>query len=229
MRRAFVCALAHWEYRAQRYHFGINRTDHPVAEFGALASRHPLSDRRFCLGQVTDRPAATRCGENAKAISRNVGAPGGTRTHDPWLRRPVLYPAELQARVLVGRDQRASVRGRRATGVANDQDACATRRLARISDASGEDTGSPATRPTRGAPICAAFALIASRLPASRAAPDQRFVGALHRADILRADFLGFEATAVEPALTLRPGRQFQLHRTANRILPATPLTDHVL
>jgi len=33
---------------------------------------------------------------------------------------------------LVGRDQRASVRGRRATGVANDQDACAARRLVRI-------------------------------------------------------------------------------------------------
>src|ERR1700684_3967159 len=25
------------------------------------------------------------------------GAPGGIRTHDPRLRRPILYPAELQA------------------------------------------------------------------------------------------------------------------------------------
>jgi hypothetical protein len=26
-----------------------------------------------------------------------IGAPGGIRTHDPRLRRPILYPAELQA------------------------------------------------------------------------------------------------------------------------------------
>ena len=26
------------------------------------------------------------------------GAPGAIRTRDPWLRRPVLYPAELRAR-----------------------------------------------------------------------------------------------------------------------------------
>ena len=26
------------------------------------------------------------------------GATGGSRTHDPWLRRPVLYPAELRPR-----------------------------------------------------------------------------------------------------------------------------------
>lgn len=29
-----------------------------------------------------------------------VGAPGGSRTHDLWLRRPTLYPSELQARAL---------------------------------------------------------------------------------------------------------------------------------
>src|SRR5258706_2409027 len=28
-----------------------------------------------------------------------VGAPGGSRTHDLWLRRPTLYPAELRARI----------------------------------------------------------------------------------------------------------------------------------
>ena len=26
-----------------------------------------------------------------------TGAPGGSRTHDPWLRKPILYPAELRA------------------------------------------------------------------------------------------------------------------------------------
>ena len=26
-----------------------------------------------------------------------TGAPGGSRTHDPWLRKPILYPTELRA------------------------------------------------------------------------------------------------------------------------------------
>jgi hypothetical protein len=30
----------------------------------------------------------------------NIGAPGGIRTPDPRLRRPMLYPTELQARLL---------------------------------------------------------------------------------------------------------------------------------
>ncbi len=31
----------------------------------------------------------------------NVGAPGGSRTHDPWLRKPILYPAELRAQATI--------------------------------------------------------------------------------------------------------------------------------
>ena len=42
---------------------------------------------------------------------REGGAPGGTRTHDPWLRRPVLYP--LSYRRLPGCDRsRSTVRAR---------------------------------------------------------------------------------------------------------------------
>lgn len=33
-----------------------------------------------------------------KSVTAEIGAPGGIRTHDPRLRRAVLYPAELQAR-----------------------------------------------------------------------------------------------------------------------------------
>ena len=33
------------------------------------------------------------------AIVHDNGAPGGSRTHDLWLRRPTLYPAELRAHV----------------------------------------------------------------------------------------------------------------------------------
>jgi hypothetical protein len=46
--------------------------------------------------------------------SANTGAPGRTRTCDPRLRRPVLYPPELRARVVDKHqcrdDLRASVR-----------------------------------------------------------------------------------------------------------------------
>lgn len=28
-----------------------------------------------------------------------IGAPGGSRTHDLWLRKPTLYPAELRAQL----------------------------------------------------------------------------------------------------------------------------------
>ena len=45
---------------------------------------------------ISDRPAAAA---NRQNVARK-SAPGRTRTCDPRLRRPVLYPAELWARVL---------------------------------------------------------------------------------------------------------------------------------
>ena len=33
-------------------------------------------------------------------IGNIIGAPGGSRTHDLWLRKPTLYPAELRAHVI---------------------------------------------------------------------------------------------------------------------------------
>ena len=44
---------------------------------------------------------------STRSIDRN-GAPGGIRTPDQWLRKPLLYPAELQAR----RPRRAGTTGR---------------------------------------------------------------------------------------------------------------------
>src|SRR5690606_29049385 len=35
----------------------------------------------------------------AQICHRGFGAPGGIRTPDQWLRKPLLYPAELQARI----------------------------------------------------------------------------------------------------------------------------------
>jgi hypothetical protein len=34
----------------------------------------------------------------AGTINEGSGAPGGIRTPDQWLRKPLLYPAELRAR-----------------------------------------------------------------------------------------------------------------------------------
>lgn len=30
-------------------------------------------------------------------LKKETGAPGGSRTHDLWLRKPTLYPTELRA------------------------------------------------------------------------------------------------------------------------------------
>lgn len=41
---------------------------------------------------------AGRCAWDAGGRSEGDGAPGGIRTPDQWLRKPLLYPAELRAR-----------------------------------------------------------------------------------------------------------------------------------
>jgi hypothetical protein len=37
---------------------------------------------------------------NTERVIGNIGAPGGIRTPDQWLRKPLLYPAELRAQRL---------------------------------------------------------------------------------------------------------------------------------
>ena len=44
-----------------------------------------------------------------KPCGQQNGAPGGIRTHDLWLRRPTLYPAELQAPIPTLRQLRQGV------------------------------------------------------------------------------------------------------------------------
>ena len=38
------------------------------------------------------RPGAGKAFHHQVSTGKNVGAAGGDRTHDPWLRRPILYP-----------------------------------------------------------------------------------------------------------------------------------------
>src|SRR3984885_2405063 len=43
------------------------------------------------------RPRGKSAPNGGSNIFFEIGAPGGIRTHDPRLRRPILYPAELRA------------------------------------------------------------------------------------------------------------------------------------
>src|SRR5690348_4932566 len=49
-------------------------------------------------GQLMLSPTRTKR-THARVMCIESGAPGGIRTHDPCLRRAVLYPAELRAHV----------------------------------------------------------------------------------------------------------------------------------
>ncbi len=67
-----------------------------------LAAPSSRKSARWTRGYYSLRPGY-RCGVCPKSVpelSQRNGAPGGIRTHDPLLRRQVLYPAELQARFL---------------------------------------------------------------------------------------------------------------------------------
>jgi hypothetical protein len=59
-----------------------------------------LSNPLFCLSWVRIcRRCTIRTVWRGLGLFLKNGAPGGIRTHDPRLRRPILYPAELQARL----------------------------------------------------------------------------------------------------------------------------------
>lgn len=52
------------------------------------------------LNYLTDITKPSQIGFKTKAKSHNKNAPDGNRTHDLRLRRPLLYPTELQTHVL---------------------------------------------------------------------------------------------------------------------------------
>src|SRR5713101_3882439 len=72
---------------------------HPYIESGnrfSVLMYRPRVSRRpqpRCTGQ-------TQLLTREAGVARGTGAPGGTRTPDPLLRRQMLYPAELRARCL---------------------------------------------------------------------------------------------------------------------------------
>src|SRR3546814_1188737 len=76
--------------------------------FASTGARSRLVQMTVCRGGtigVRCRPAqrrtpgghARRPGIPTRHFKPQTGAPGGIRTPDQWLRKPLLYPAELQA------------------------------------------------------------------------------------------------------------------------------------
>ena len=78
----------------------------PESQSGALPAelRPPSSTNHTCLVARQVEPAIPTSSRFAasRLPHRAGGAPGRTRTCDPRLRRPVLYPAELRAQAAQG-------------------------------------------------------------------------------------------------------------------------------
>ncbi len=61
----------------------------------------------MAMQEVSTRTGAIHCMDMGKALTiqshdlkSEIGAPDRSRTCDPWLRKPILYPTELRARDL---------------------------------------------------------------------------------------------------------------------------------
>jgi hypothetical protein len=74
----------------------IGRKLRQITRVAHLTSGMP---RMTTLTQHEDAAPARHAVSTKQKTWTKVGAPGGIRTHDPCLRRAVLYPAELRAHV----------------------------------------------------------------------------------------------------------------------------------
>ena len=80
-------------------------SNHPALRACRLESEGRVVGRNRTAGGLTwsspkrsTDSGLARVEKTKSRIFLEIGAPGGIRTHDPWLRRPILYPAELRAR-----------------------------------------------------------------------------------------------------------------------------------
>src|SRR6187200_2634022 len=92
--------------RPERHRGGKRQTGSFVRIRGVASSRNEVARPEGLGAARCERSEQRQTGGRRGAASREaVGAPGRTRTFDPRLRRPVLYPPELRAhgtcRVLV--------------------------------------------------------------------------------------------------------------------------------
>src|SRR5258706_6088773 len=64
-----------------------------AAKRKSVLAANAMCSARLWAGRIESPPM------REEVTDDGVGAPGGSRTHDLWLRRPTLYPAELRARI----------------------------------------------------------------------------------------------------------------------------------
>ena len=73
---------------------------HPQTGSGSLLSPKNVRSGRFLYGESPLRVRIPLNKQKAFPLGKAFfGVPGGIRTPDPRLRRPLLYPAELQAHI----------------------------------------------------------------------------------------------------------------------------------
>ena len=80
----------------------VNNFDYKLEEFSKeIHLNHAKQNKWFRKNghtQVTGLNTLPIWSLRARVKNKGNGAPGAIRTRDLWLRRPILYPAELQVR-----------------------------------------------------------------------------------------------------------------------------------
>ncbi len=95
-RRAFNTGLAEAEVNVQHAMHLAGHSDAKVHMRYVMNTEKPSRVPARALPAMSAGPFVPG-GDFSKARNQNLGTPGGTRTHDPRLRRPPLYPTELRA------------------------------------------------------------------------------------------------------------------------------------
>ena len=90
---------------------GVSQQIYSLPPLATRALLHAVLDYSFFSGTVgrwEDRQIVAHSSERARTrqttgLRGKGGAAGGDRTHDPWLRRPILYPLSYsRSRCLLG-------------------------------------------------------------------------------------------------------------------------------
>ena len=90
-----------WKTQTMVQRYAHPSPDHIRAAVERLATSGSATDTKTGTNGTAER-------RQALEVPGKFGAPGGIRTPDPRLRRPMLYPTELQARAVATIHQQAA-------------------------------------------------------------------------------------------------------------------------